>query len=370
MPNYADDQWADSILSDLNEDDLGTSSDEDKDYWAALEAEENENWFLDEEDDEETKDADEDDTEDEYDDFPFEASTGTVTDGPDTADQWLTTHNVSALTEIADVDVAVADVPVASAEDATPAQIREWAINAGVEISARGRISADIRAQYAAAMANASATEPEVLVAETVETSAPAPVTTTESSTQATPAQIREWATARGIEVSARGRISSTVRDMYDAEHSVVTQDGDFGHTDDVRMVIMGTGRGSDIRADIDPLLFNRFLDPKRRPIDFPDIDVESGFVQSARDSFQTYLSRPEETGYDADRLPHRARRILGEVDAMLATDDITHERNQVVQRVLDSVENLSAEAEMLISEVDRLHGILRSMGASTDVPA
>ena len=38
-----------------------------------------------------------------------------------------------------------------SSKAVTPAQIRDWAISSGVEVSARGRISAAVREQYFAA---------------------------------------------------------------------------------------------------------------------------------------------------------------------------------------------------------------------------
>ncbi|AWK75914.1 hypothetical protein CBI38_29080 [Rhodococcus oxybenzonivorans] len=135
-----------------------------------------------------------------------------------------------------------ADVEKAVAE-ATPAkkmtkEIREWAIGEGLDVSSRGRISAEVeRAFYDAAAKKvqvkparvrksaAKTTAVKTTVAKTTVSKVPAKKTANveKAVAEATPAkkmtkEIREWAIGQGLDVSSRGRISAEVeRAFHDA---------------------------------------------------------------------------------------------------------------------------------------------------------
>ena len=134
-----------------------------------------------------------------------------------------------ATEKVATEKPAAKNAPVAK----TTSEIREWAVGAGLDVSSRGRISAEIVKAFEDAQAKQS--QPKKRQAKKVEaTTVPAkkvaaekpavtkvvaekPAAKNAPATKTTK-EIREWAIGAGLDVSARGRISAEVeRAFHDA---------------------------------------------------------------------------------------------------------------------------------------------------------
>ncbi|MDV7265394.1 histone-like nucleoid-structuring protein Lsr2 [Rhodococcus oxybenzonivorans] len=130
-----------------------------------------------------------------------------------------------------------------TATETTPAkkmtkEIREWAIGQGLDVSSRGRISAEIERAFhdaaakkvqvkaarvneaAAKKAPAKTTAVKTAVAKTraAKTTAAKPTATETTPVKKMTKEIREWAIGEGLDVSSRGRISAEIeRAFHDA---------------------------------------------------------------------------------------------------------------------------------------------------------
>ncbi|OUS97183.1 histone-like nucleoid-structuring protein Lsr2 [Rhodococcus sp. NCIMB 12038] len=135
-----------------------------------------------------------------------------------------------AVKKVATEKPAAKNAPVAK----TTSEIREWAVGAGLDVSSRGRISAEIVKAFEDAQTKQS--QPKKRQAKKVEaTTVPAkkvaaekpavtkvvaekPAAKNAPATKTTK-EIREWAIGAGLDVSARGRISAEVeRAFHDAQ--------------------------------------------------------------------------------------------------------------------------------------------------------
>ncbi|SEB35834.1 Lsr2 protein [Rhodococcus jostii] len=118
----------------------------------------------------------------------------------------------------------------------TTKEIREWAIGEGLEVSSRGRISAEIEQAFHDAQAQKSQVKPapvkktaaKKIVAETaaakkrpakkvIEEKAPAKrAAASKAPAKKTTREIRGWAIGEGLEVSSRGRIPAEIEQAFD----------------------------------------------------------------------------------------------------------------------------------------------------------
>ncbi|RZL78218.1 MAG: histone H1, partial [Rhodococcus sp. (in: high G+C Gram-positive bacteria)] len=89
----------------------------------------------------------------------------------------------------------------------TTKQIREWAIGEGLEVSSRGRISAEIERAFHDAQAKKAQTETASVKKAAVTKSPVARTVVSKASVKKSSGEIREWAVGEGLEVSSRGRI-------------------------------------------------------------------------------------------------------------------------------------------------------------------
>ncbi|MDF3309627.1 Lsr2 family protein [Rhodococcus sp. T2V] len=139
--------------------------------------------------------------------------------------------------------MAVSPRGSAGSAKTTTKEIRQWAIGAGLEVSSRGRISAEIEQAFHDAQAKTAPTEPKK-VKKTAAKKAIAETTTakkrvvkkvvgekastnraaaSKAPTKKTTREIREWAIGEGHVVSSRGRISAEIEEaFYDAQATTV----------------------------------------------------------------------------------------------------------------------------------------------------
>ncbi|MDF3305260.1 Lsr2 family protein, partial [Rhodococcus sp. T2V] len=130
-----------------------------------------------------------------------------------------------AVTKAASKKVAAKKAPAAR----TTKEIREWAIGAGLDVSPRGRIPAEIVEAFEGAQAKKvqaktapakklAARKPAVKKVDTEKPAAkkaPAAKTTKE---------IREWAIGAGLDVSSRGRISAEIVEAFEGAQAKKVQ--------------------------------------------------------------------------------------------------------------------------------------------------
>ncbi|MGV9865646.1 Lsr2 family DNA-binding protein [Rhodococcus koreensis] len=130
-----------------------------------------------------------------------------------------------AVTKAASEKVAAKKAPAAR----TTKEIREWAIGAGLDVSPRGRIPAEIAEAFEGAQAKKvqaktapakklAARKPAVKKVDTEKPAAkkaPAAKTTKE---------IREWAIGAGLDVSSRGRISAEIVEAFEGAQAKKVQ--------------------------------------------------------------------------------------------------------------------------------------------------
>ncbi|MGV9861750.1 Lsr2 family DNA-binding protein [Rhodococcus koreensis] len=132
--------------------------------------------------------------------------------------------------------MAVSPRGSAGSAKTTTKEIRQWAIGAGLEVSARGRISAEIEQAFHDAHARTAPAEPKKVtrsaakkaIAESTtakkraakkivgETASTNRAAASKAPTKKTTKQIREWAIGAGLEVSSRGRISAEIEQAFD----------------------------------------------------------------------------------------------------------------------------------------------------------
>lgn len=106
---------------------------------------------------------------------------------------------------------------MASKRTVGPSAVREWATEAGVQVGARGRFSAELLDQFHAANPKVKYTVGHVEGQTIKGVRVTASGRTIPVQVKATPAQVREWADAQGLDVGARGRISAEVKAAFAA---------------------------------------------------------------------------------------------------------------------------------------------------------
>ena len=106
----------------------------------------------------------------------------------------------------------------------TTKQIREWAVGEGLEVSSRGRISAEIEQAFHDAHAKKAQTETASVKKEAVTKSPVARTVVSKASVKKSSGEIREWAVGEGLEVSSRGRISAEIERAFYAAHAKKAQ--------------------------------------------------------------------------------------------------------------------------------------------------
>ena len=111
----------------------------------------------------------------------------------------------------------------------TTKQIREWAIGEGLEVSSRGRISAEIEQAFHDAHAKKTQAKPAPVKKTAVQMAAvkKTPLARTVVSTASvkkSSGEIREWAIGEGLEVSSRGRISAEIEQAFHDAHAKKAQ--------------------------------------------------------------------------------------------------------------------------------------------------